>query len=318
MTRADLSDKLVVLVGGSGFLGRHLAQALLSRGARLRVASRHPEHAMAVKPLGNLGQVQLARCDVTVPASLARVMEGADAVVNLVGSFAGDLDAVQGAGGAGAVAAAAKAAGASALVHVSAIGADAEGATAYARSKAAGEDAVRAAFPGATIVRPSVLVGPDDQFINRFGGLIAMLPALPVFAPAAKLQPLHVDDAAEAIAEALADPASHGGKTYEIAGPEAIAMADLNRRIAAAQGRQRLFLDLPDAVSAAFVALTGWLPGAPLNRQQWLLLKAGNVPSGNFPGCKELGVTPRPLGLLLDRWMVRFRKHGRFGTRAAA
>lgn len=312
----DLDGKLVVLVGGSGFVGRHLAQALLARGARLRVASRWPEHAMGVKPLGNLGQVQLARCDVTRPESLVRALAGADAAVNLVGAFEGDLDAIQGEG-AGAVAAAAHSAGAKALVHVSAIGADPHGETAYARSKAAGEAAVLAAFPAATILRPSALFGPDDHFLNLIAGFTA-LPVLPVFAPKARLQPLFVDDAALAIANALAAPGEHGGKIYEIAGPQVLTMAELNRRVAAACGRSPLLVELPDAVSDLFARLTGWLPGAPLTRQQWLLLKAGNVASGDLPGIGELGVKPRPLALFLDRWMVRYRKHGRFAERAAA
>lgn len=306
----DLNGKLVVLVGGSGFVGRHTAQALLARGARLRVASRFPEHSLGVKPLGNLGQVQLARCDITNADSLARVVAGADAVVNLVGAFAGDLDAVMGRG-AGALAAAAKAAGAKAFVQVSAIGADRDGDTPYARSKAAGEAAVLAAFPAATVLRPSALFGPDDNFINMLAGFTA-LPVLPVFGPQAKLQPLHVDDCALAIANALADPAKHGGKTYEIAGPEVLTMAQLNRRVAEAAGRKPLLLELPNAVSSAFAALTGWLPGAPLTRQQWKLLQAGNAASPKLPGCKDLGIAPRPMGLFLDRWLTRFRKHGRF------
>lgn len=306
----DLNGKLVVLVGGSGFVGRHTAQALLARGARLRVASRFPEHSLGVKPLGNLGQVQLARCDITKAESLARVVAGADAVVNLVGAFAGDLDAVMGRG-AGVLAAAAKAAGAKAFVQVSAIGADRDGDTPYARSKAAGEAAVLAAFPGATVLRPSALFGPDDNFINMLAGFTA-LPVLPVFGPQAKLQPLHVDDCALAIANALADPAKHGGKTYEIAGPEVLTMAQLNRRVAEAAGRKPLLLELPDAVSSAFATLTGWLPGAPLTRQQWKLLQAGNAASPQLPGCKDLGIAPRPMGLFLDRWLTRFRKHGRF------
>ena len=312
-----LRGKLIVLLGGSGFFGAHLAQELLSRGARLRIASRRPERAFILKPLGNLGQLQLTRCDVTDATSLNAALAGADAVVNLVGAFAGNLDALQGAG-AGRIAAAARAAGAAAFVHISALGADAASPTAYARTKAVGEAAVLAAFPKATILRPSVLFGPDDKFINMFAGLIAALPVLPVFGPSARLQPLFVDDAAQATANALADPARHGGKTYEIAGPEAITMLDINQRIAAAQGRKRLFGALPDFVSGGFALATGWLPGAPLSNDQWLLLKAGNVASGKLPGLKELGISPRPLGLFLDRWMVRYRKHGRFGSKATA
>lgn len=313
----DLRGKLVVLVGGAGFLGRHLAQELLARGARLRVASRNVERAFAIRPLGNLGQIQLLRADLTKPESLVGAVAGADAVVNLAGAFAGDLDAVMGSG-AGRLAAAARAAGAQAFVHVSAIGADADGDTRYAVAKASGEQAVLAAFPTATIVRPSILFGPDDTFINRFAGLAAMLPVLPVFAPEAKLQPVLVDDCAKAIAAALANPATHGGKTYEVAGPEAVTMLELNRRIVAAAGRSTRLLPLPDAVSGLIAGATGWLPGAPITRDQWKLLKAGNVASGKLPGMKELGVTPRPMCLFLDRWLVRFRKHGRFADRVTA
>lgn len=310
-----LAGKIVTVLGGSGFLGRHLAQELLTRGARLRIASRRPDKAFSVKPLGTLGQVQFARVDVRKPDSLAAVLAGSDAVVNLVGAFAGDLDAVQGVG-AGRIAAAAKAAGAAVFVHVSAIGADAGSDVAYARTKGEGEDAVLAAHPSATILRPSIIFGPDDQFVMRFGGLVASLPVLPVFAPDAKLQPVFVDDVAEAIANALTDPLAHGGKVFELAGPEVITMLDLNQRIAAAQGRNGHFAVLPDAVSALIAAATGWLPGAPITSDQFKLLKAGSVASGTTPGLAELGIAPRPLGLFLDRWMVRFRKHGRFGTKA--
>ncbi|MFM5886612.1 MAG: complex I NDUFA9 subunit family protein [Novosphingobium sp.] len=311
----DLNGKLVVVWGGSGFVGRHLAQELLSRGARLRVVSRNPERAGVLKPLGNLGQVQLLRGDVTRIDQLPHLLAGADAVVNLVGSFGGDLDAVMGRG-AGALAAAAKAAGAQAFVQISAIGADTEGETAYARAKGAGEAAVLAAFPGATVLRPSVLFGPDDNFINMFAGLTASLPVLPVFGPSVKLQPLFVDDLALAICAALEDPAVHGGKTYELGGPEVVTMGELNRRVAQAAGRAPVFAELPDAVSSAFATLTGWLPLTPLSRQQWKLLKAGNVASG--PGIKALGVTPRAMGLFLDKWLVRYRRHGRFANRAQA
>ncbi len=312
----SLRDKLVVLTGGSGFFGGHLAQELLKRGARLRMASRHPERAYFLKPLGNLGQVQFVRCDVSRHGDLAAAMVGADAAINLVGAFAGDLDSVQGKG-AGRIAVAARDAGAGAFVHVSAIGADPASTVPYARSKADGEAAVLAAFPQATILRPSILFGPDDQFLNMFGGLIATFPALPVFAPAARLQPLFVDDAALAAVHALVDVAAHGGRIYEIAGAEVLTMLALNQRIAAAQGRRRLFMPLPDAVSGAIASTTGWVPGAPLTTSKWKLLQPGNVASGKLPGLAELGISPRPLGLFLDRWMLRYREHGRFGAGAS-
>lgn len=311
-----LFGKLVVLTGGSGFFGSHVAQELLQRGARLRIVSRHPHRAFRLRPLANLGQVQFVAGDTTRPERLGPVFAGAHAAVNLVGAFAGDLDAIQGRG-AGRVAAIAREAGAEAFVHVSALGAEPGSAIAYDRTKAEGEAAVRAAFPRATVLRPSVMFGEDDRFLNLFGGLIARLPVLPVFAPHAALQPLFVDDAAEAVGNALAEPQRHAGKTYDIAGPEAITMGELNRRIAAAQRRSRTFVALPDAVSGAFATLTGWLPGAPLSADQWALLKRGNVLRG-ANGLDALDVVPRPLSLFLERWMVRYRKHGRFAERVAA
>jgi len=312
-TRDPLDGKLVVLLGGSGFFGTHIAQHLLARGARLRIASRHPERAYKLKPLANLGQIQLTRCDVTRPASIAAAMAGADAAVYLVGAFKGDLEALQ-ADGAGLAAKAAADAGAQGFVYISAIGADAASEIAYARTKAEGEQAVKAAFPRATVLRPSVLFGEDDHFLNLFAGLIGTFPVLPVFGPDAALQPLWVDDAAEAVANALADPGRHGGKTYEIAGPEKLTMGGLNRMIAAAQQRHPVFLAMPDFASALFALL----PLTPMDYGQWKLLKAGSVPSGAHPGLKELGVSPKPVELFLERWMVRFRKHGRFAPRAEA
>lgn len=313
MTRRDpLYGKLVTVFGGCGFLGNHVAQALLSRGARVRIASRHPETVYRLKPLAQLGQIQAARCDATDPRNVAAAIAGADAAVNLVGTFSGDVMRTI-CGSARTIAEAAAEAGCAALVHVSAIGADADSTVQYARAKGESETAVLTAFPHATILRPSVLFGEDDRFVQMFAGLIARLPVLPVFAPQAKLQPLFVDDAAEAVAAALGDPAAHGGKIYEIAGAESISMLDLNRRIAASQNRKRSFIAMPDGASALFAAL----PGTPMNSDQWNLLKGGNTASGTLPGLTALGITPRPLGLFLDRWMVRYREHGRFNTKLA-
>ena len=311
--RDPLADKLVVLIGGSGFLGTHVAQELLRRGARLRVAARHPEKAIRLRPLANLGQIQFARCNAKDRRSLEAVLQGADAAVYLVGTWGGDQYELQ-AEGAGAAASIAAAQGASAFVYISAIGAEVDSESSYAATKAEGERRVLAAFPKATVLRPSILFGEDDAFLNMFAGLIARVPALPVFGSEARLQPLFVDDAAEAIANALAEPAKHGGKTFEIAGPEALTMRQLHERIAAAQGRKRAFLGVPDPLAALFAAL----PGTPMTSDQWTLLKRGNVPSGQLPGIKALGVSPRPLGLFLDRWMTRYRKHGRFGDKREA
>ncbi|EQB18009.1 hypothetical protein L284_05615 [Novosphingobium lindaniclasticum LE124] len=308
-----LYGKIVTLLGGSGFVGKHVAQELLTRGARLRIASRRPKKAYALKLLGSLGQVQFAGVDVTKPESLAAVLAGSDAVVNVVGAFTGNLDAVQGEG-AGRIAAAAKAAGAKAFVHISAIGADASSGVAYARTKAEGEKTVLNAFPSATILRPSVMFGPDDNFVMMFGNLVSRLPVLPVFAPQARLQPVFVDDVALAVAEAVCAPELHGGKTFELAGPEVVSMIDLNKRIAEAACRKRSFAELSDGMAGLVAAL----PGTPISADQLKLLKAGNVASGTLPGLGDLGISPRPLELFLDRWMTPFRNHGRFGTKAAA
>jgi NADH dehydrogenase len=314
MAKADpLDGKLVVLLGGSGFLGRHVAQELLTRGARLRIASRQPERAYRLKPLANLGQIQFARCDVTRPESLAAAMAGADAAAYLVGAFKGDLDALH-ARGAGLAAEAARQAGAQSFVLVSAIGADPESGISYSGSKGRGELAVATAFPRASVLRASVLFGEDDSFLNMFAGLISIMPVLPIFGPECEMQPLWVQDAAEAVTNALADPGKHGGKTFEIAGPEVLTMGGLNRMIAAAQHRSPAFIEVPDALSAIFAAL----PLTPMSRDQWAMLQAGSTASGKLPGLKELGVSARPLELFLDKWMTRFRKHGRFGTRASA
>jgi len=301
-----LSGKVVTVLGGTGFFGRHLAQELLARGARLRLVSRHPQKAWRVRPLGNLGQMQSVPLDATRSNKLAEALAGSDAVVNLVGAFKGNLDALQGKG-AGRFAAIARDAGVASFVHVSAIGADASSRVAYARTKGEGEAAVLEAFPEATILRPSVLFGDDDNFVMMFGRLIAAMPALPVFGPDAKLQPLFVDDAAEAIGNALVMPEARG-RTYEIAGPEVLTMLELNQRIAAAQCRSRSFIALPDAVSSAIASM----PLAPISRDQWALLQAGSVADPAVPGIRDLAVTPRPMSLFLDRWMVRFRKNGRF------
>ncbi|QQN73330.1 complex I NDUFA9 subunit family protein [Croceicoccus sp. YJ47] len=308
---ARLSGKLVTLIGGSGFFGTHVAQDLLSTGARLRIASRNPERSHSLKPLANLGQIQFARCNITHADSVRAAVSGADAVVNLVGAFEGDLNAIQGEG-AGRVAHIAREAGVMAFVHVSAIGADEHSQIPYQHSKGVGERTVLEAFPDVTILRPSILFGGEDEFLNMFGGLISKFPALPVFAPEAEMQPLYVDDAAAAVLAALQDSDAHGGKIYEIAGPERLSMLEINRRIAQAQGRDPTFLPLPDAVGRMMAKVMGALPGGPINADQYAMLAQGNVASGTKPGLDALGVTPRPMTLYLDRWMTRFRKHGRF------
>lgn len=310
----NLGGQLITVLGGGGFVGRYVVQRLLAQGARVRVAQREPRKAVFLKPLGGLGQTQFVAADVRDPASIARAVAGSDAVVNLVGSFA-DMDAVQ-AKGAGHVAAAAKAAGVGTLVHLSAIGADRDSASAYGRSKGDGEAAVRAAFPGAAILRPSIIFGLEDKFINRFAALIRMAPVIPVIAPASRFQPVYVGDVADAVVAAL--NADAAGKTFELGGPQIFTMAELMRWIAQATGRKRLFVELPDAVGGALASGLGWAPGAPITKDQWLMLQSDNVAAPGSEGLSALGIAPTSLAAVAEGWLVQYRRYGRFSAPTSA
>ena len=306
------TDRLVTLFGGGGFLGRYVAQALFRAGARVRIAERDPRDAFYLRPLTGLGMIQFLRADITEPGEVAAAVAGADAVVNLVGILKGDFQAVH-VGGAGNVAEAAAAAGAGALVHVSAIGADPDSESEYGRSKGEGELAVRAAFPAATIVRPSIVFGMEDNFVNRFAGLARLLPFVPVIRPGWKLQPVHAADLGKAIAQAALEPARHAGKTYELGGPQVISMAEINAWICQATGRgAKPVVALPDAISRLIARLTGWLPGAPISWDQWLMLQRDNVASGELPGFEAFGIRPAPLAAVAEGWLPMYRRHGRW------
>ena len=304
-------DRLVTLFGGGGFLGRYVAQALLKGGTRIRVAERDPRDAWFLKPLGGLGQTQFAAVDITDPASVARVIAGSDAVVNLVGILKGRFEAIH-VDGARNVAEAAKAAGAEAMVQISAIGADTASPSAYGRSKGAGEAAVRAAFPGATIIRPSIVFGPEDQFVNRFAGLAQRLPMLPIVRGNARFQPAFAGDVAQAVAAAALDPARHGGHTYELGGPQVISMRELNAWIARAIGRSPALIDIPDEITGAMAKIGGGLPGAPMTHDQWLMLGRDNVVAPGAEGFAAFGIAPSPLAAQAPGWLVRYRRQGRF------
>lgn len=313
----SIENSLVTLVGGGGFLGRYAARALLKAGARVRIVGRDPRRAWYLKPQGGLGQVQFAAADVRKPASLARALQGSDVVVNLVGILKGDFQGLH-VDGAGNVAAAAAAAGASALVHVSAIGADSDSASAYGRSKGEGEARVKAAFPQATILRPSIVFGREDGFVNRFAGLIESLPVVPVIRGAVKFQPVFVGDVARAILAAVSDPAAFGGRTLELGGPQVLSMAALNHWIATETGRQATFVEVPDAVAGAMARFGGWAPGAPMTWDQWQMLQRDNVVTPGAAGLADLGVAATPLAAVAPGWLVQYRRHGRFGRKSAA
>lgn len=303
----------VTVLGGGGFVGRYVCEALLKAGVRLRVAQRDPRRAYFLQPLGQVGQVGLVRADMRKPETIDRAVEGSAAVINLVGAFSGDLRAIHGTG-AGRAAKAARATGAGAFVQVSAIGADADSPSYYGQTKAEGEAAVRSAFPSATIIRPSVLFGPEDDFTNRFARL-AQFPILPIVAPRTRLQPLHVRDLGNAVAMAALEPKRFGGKTFELGGPEAMTMRQLVERIAALAGQSPSIVELPDFAAAAIAAF-GFLPGAPLTRDQWLMLQKDNVPAARAKGIDPFGIAPTALSAA-GEWLSRFRKGGRFAPRAA-
>lgn len=301
------------IFGGSGFIGRYVVQALAKTGARLRVATRDPHLALHVRPLAALGQLDFARVDLGNAASVARAVEGADGVINLVGILkdgGGGFDAVH-VRGAEAIAKAAAAAGAASLVHVSALGADPESASGYGRSKGLGEAAVRSAFARATILRPSVVFGPEDAFLNRFAGLLR-LPIVPVVAPRTKFQPVYVVDVARAIAAAVCDPGTHGGKTLSLGGPDVLTMRALFEWLAETTGRNAALVDVPDAIAGALASFTGWLPGAPLTSDQWRMLQTDNVVPDGTSGLSALGIDATPMAAVAPGWLVRFRPHGRF------
>ena len=314
--------QLITIVGGAGFVGRYVVQELAKRECRLRVVVRDVHRAARLKPLGGVGQVALVGGDVRDAALIDAACDGADAVINLVGILAegggAGFDNVHVAG-ARTVAAAAAKAGAAALVHVSAIGADAASDSAYGRSKGEGEAAVRAAFPGATILRPSILFGPEDQFINRFAALARGLPFfLPVIAPNTRFQPAYVLDVAKAIAMAATAPADFAGKTYELGGPKAWSMRELLAWIVAETYADKPLVEVPAALASRMASLTGWLPGAPLTRDQWLMLQRDNVVAAGALGFEAFGIAPVPLEAIAPAYLVRYRKQGRFNPGTAA
>lgn len=306
-----MKNKVITLIGGGGFVGRYVAQALLRRGARVRIAQRDPRQAYFLRTQSALGQTQFIAADVRRPDTIARAMMGADAVVNLAGTLGSDADAVQ-AKGAAAVAEAARAAGVEALVHFSAIGADAQGETPYARSKGEGEAAVRQHFPNATILRPSLIFGREDQFANRFARMVEKLPVVPVIAPKTRFQPVYVVDVAAAAVAALEDPERFGGRTFELGGPDVLSMAELIRQIASLLDRKIRTVELGTGTAGLVAAL----PGTPITRDQLRMLGHDNLVSPGAEGLVELGVTPTPFESVAPQWLVQFRRYGRFSRYA--
>jgi NADH dehydrogenase len=308
------TDRLVTLFGGGGFVGRYVAQQIYKTGARVRIAQFDARKAFFLKPLGGLGQTQFAAVDIRNPAQVAAAIKNSDAVVNLVGVLKGDFQGLH-VDGARNVAEACAAEGVGSLVHISAIGADADSESAYGRSKGEGEQAVRAAFPKATIMRPSVVFGREDNFINRFAGMARLSPVLPVIRGATKFQPVYAADIGKAVTEAALDPHGRGGKSYELGGPQILTMRELMDWINQTTGHNRLLVDIPDPVGKLIARGLGWLPGAPITWDQWLMLQRDNVVADGAEGLRSFGIAPTPLAAVSEGWLTSYRQRGRFAAK---
>lgn len=309
---------LVAVFGGAGFVGRYAVKRLAARGARVRVACRDPERAKFLKPAGAVGQIVPVQANLRYPDSVRSAVRGADAVVNCVGILAPrgaqGFEAVH-VRGARTVAEAAREAGAGALVHLSAIGADPKSRSAYARSKAAGEAAVREAFPEAVILRPSLVIGPEDEFFNRFAMLARFLPALPlVDGGRTRFQPVVVGDVAEAVIAGL----DRQGGTYELGGPATYTFAELMDLMLAETGRRRLLLPVPSRAMRVPAALMQFLPGAPITPDQLEMLGTDNVVASDAADFGALGLEPQAIEAVLPAFLDRHRIRGRFAARTSA
>jgi uncharacterized protein YbjT (DUF2867 family) len=311
----------VTVIGGSGFLGHQVVRRLAEDGYRIRVTSRKPALAVSLKPLGGVGQIAVMRADIRNEAELAAAIDRSEIVVNLVGILkesGGRSFADMHVEGAATVARLAAKAGVRRLVHVSAIGADPAARSAYARSKGQGEAAVRAAFPRATILRPSVMFGPGDGFFNRFASLMRLSRLIfPLFGGGVtKFQPVFVGDVADALANALKDEASCG-RTYELGGPAVYTLKDILVLIARLTERKRTFVPIPFLLLDVAAVLTGWLPFAPVTLDQARLLRKDNVvrtgaDAGAVGSLADLRVQPTAVEAIVPSYLYSYRPAGQY------
>lgn len=321
--------RLVTLVGGSGFIGRYAAQAFARAGWRVRVAVRRPNEAIALRTYGDVGQVEPVQANIRDDASIAAAVKGADVVVNLVGILAPlgaqSFDAVQ-AEGARRVAKAAKEAGVPRLIQISAIGADADSESDYARTKAEGEAAAREFFPGAVILRPSIVFGPEDQFFNRFAGMTRLSPLLPVVGAGTRFQPVYVNDVAKAVLAAAEGGSEVEGQTYELGGPKIYSFTELMRLMLKTVQRKRGLIPVPlfiARIQAFFFDLIpylslGLLPNSILTGDQVRMLAEDNIVDPAKDGLKALGLAPTSVEAILPSYLYRFRPYGQFEQPAQA
>lgn len=315
---------LVTVFGGTGFVGSQVVRALAKAGHRVRVAVRQPNLAYRMRMLGDVGQIEVFQANVRNPASVARALDGAEACVNLVGvlweSGRQKFQSVH-VMAAQNVAQAAARAGVKQLVHVSALGAKADSESKYYRTKAEGEQAVRAAFPGATIVRPSLVFGVEDRFFNKFAQIAALSPIMPLVGADTRVQPVFVGDVAAAIAKVVASPAAVG-VTYELGGPAVFTMREIMQLILTETGRNRPLAALPWPVAGLLGSLGDlqssiipWTP--PLTRDQVEMLKTDNVADGGLPGLTEVGVAATAVEAVAPSYLYRYRKGGQYAETPA-
>jgi len=309
------SNRLVTVFGGSGFLGRHIVRALANEGWRIRVPVRKPNSAHFLKPLGRVGQIQIVKGNVSDKEAVAAALAGAADAINLVGILVergGQTFEAIHIGAAGTIAAAAARLGTQRLLHVSALGASREAPARYYRTKAAGEARLREAYPKATIFRPSLVFGPEDQFFNRFAALARMSPFLPAIGGGkTRLQPVFVGDIARAVVAALGDGTT-AGNTHELGGPEVMTFREVLELVLKVTHRRRLLVPLPYGVARLQAGFLGLLPKPPLTLDQVRMLETDNVVRPGAPGFRELGITPEAAEAIIASYLWRFRKEGEF------
>ncbi len=306
-----MRNAVVTVFGGSGFLGRYVVRRLAAAGARVRVICRHPHKAMHLKPMGEVGQITLERGDVLRTDDLSRFVEGSTYVVNLIGilfEFGRQRFGPLQAEAPGRIAEAARAAGVEQLVQMSAIGADPESDADYARTKAAGEAAVREVLPDAVILRPSVVFGPEDDFFNRFGAMAQLSPFLPLInGGKTRFQPVYVDDVAQAVVLGLLEERLRG-RTFELGGPEVLTFKELLEYLLETLGRHRALVSLPGSVARMQAWFMEFLPNPPLTRDQITLLGHDNVVSAGASTFADLGIDPTPLEMIVPSYVHRYAR----------